>query len=45
MCRSNETSHSPLLSRSLWKSLVLRERKKEEEQKHIFVIKLVFLQC
>jgi hypothetical protein len=45
MCRSIETSYSPLLSRSLWKNLVLRERKKEEQQKHIIVIKLLFLQC
>ena len=33
MCRSNETSGSPLLSRSLWKSLILRERKKNRRIK------------
>ena len=30
MCRSNETSDSPLLSRSLWKSLALHEKKKKK---------------
>ena len=27
MCRSNETSGSPLLSKPLWKSLIIREKK------------------
>ena len=38
MCRSNETSDSPLLSRSLWKSLMLREKKTYRYKISIFIM-------